>query len=259
MSYINEALKKAQREKDALAAKYSGFLAARREKSKGLRGRPLLWSSLTAVLILLAFAFYSWLDSRGPETTSASKGVGPRDASKQEALLDGKDLYDRARRLQKSGRSREARRLYQKALTIDPQNVHAVNNIGVTFLQERNFPEARKRFEDSMRLQPDYVDPHYNLACLHRFRRGTVGAGIGLGAPQFVAASLNHAGQVQPQRLTGRPVGPENAMVQVLNHHLIGQAVEDGLPASKGFLELLNPLFPSLVHWRRVHDRRPLE
>jgi tetratricopeptide (TPR) repeat protein len=166
MSYINEALKKAQREKDDLAAKYRGFLAARREKSKGLRGRPLLWSSLIVVLILLAFALHSWLDSRGPETSSASKGVSPRDASKQEALLEAKHLYDRARRLQKRGRSREARRLYQKALTLDPQNVSAVNNIGVTFLQERNFPEARKRFEDAMRLQPDYVDPYYNLACL---------------------------------------------------------------------------------------------
>ena len=173
MSYINEALKKAQREKDALAAKYSGFLAARREKRKGFRGRPLLWTSLIVVLILLAFVLHSWLDSRGPETTSASKGVNPRDASKQKALLDGKDLYDRARRFQKSGRSREARRFYQKALTLDPQNIHAVNNIGVTFLQERNFTEARKSFEEAMRLQPDYVDPYYNLACLYAIQGKT--------------------------------------------------------------------------------------
>ncbi|MBW2311126.1 MAG: tetratricopeptide repeat protein [Deltaproteobacteria bacterium] len=173
MSYINEALKKAQREKDALAAKYSGFLAARRKKGKGLRGRPFLWSTLIVALIMLAFVLHSWLDSRGTETTSASKGVSPRDASKKEVLLDGKDLYERARRLQKSGRSREARRLYLKALTLDPQNVQAVNNIGVTFLQERNFIEARKRFEDAVRLQPDYVDPHYNLACLYAIQGDT--------------------------------------------------------------------------------------
>ncbi len=173
MSYINEALKKAQREKDALAAKYSGFLAARREKRKGLRGRPLWWTSLVVVLILLAFVFYSWLDSRGPDTTSASKGVSPQGASKQEAVLDAKDLYERARRFQKSGRSREARRLYQRTLTLDPSNVHAVNNIGVTFLQERNFTEARKSFEDAMRLQPDYVDPYYNLACLYTIQGDT--------------------------------------------------------------------------------------
>ena len=173
MSYINEALKKAQREKDALAARYSGFLAARREKRKGLRGRLLRWTSLIVILILLAFVIHSWLDSRGPETTSAAKGVSPQVASKQEAVLDAKDLYDRARRFQKSGRSREARRLYQRTLTLDPHNVHAVNNIGVTFLQERNFTEARKSFEDAMRLQPDYVDPYYNLACLYAIQGDT--------------------------------------------------------------------------------------
>ena len=173
MSYINEALKKAQREKDALAAKYSGFLAARKERGKGLRRRPLLWTSVIVVLILLAFALHSWLDSRGQETTSASKVVSQRDTSKQEALLDAKDLYDRARRFQKSGRLREARRFYQKALTLDPQNIHAVNNIGVTYLQERNFTEARKSFEDAMRLQPDYVDPYYNLACLYAIQGDT--------------------------------------------------------------------------------------
>jgi tetratricopeptide (TPR) repeat protein len=173
MSYINEALKKAQREKDALAAKYSGFFAARKEKRKGLRRRPLLWTSVVGILILLAFVLHSWLDSRGPETTSASKGVSPRDTSKQEALLDAKDLYDKARRFQKSGRLREARRFYQKALTLDPHNIHAVNNIGVAFLQERNFPEARKSFEDAMLLQPDYVDPYYNLACLYAIQGDT--------------------------------------------------------------------------------------
>jgi tetratricopeptide (TPR) repeat protein len=173
MSYINEALKKAQREKDALAAKYSGFLAARKEKRKGLWGRPLLWTSLIAVLILLAFILHSWLDSRGPEMPSASKRAITQGASRHEALLDAKDLYDRARRFQKSGRSREARRFYQKALTLDPHNIHAVNNIGVTFLQERNFTEARKSFEDAIRLQPDYVDPYYNLACLYAIQGDT--------------------------------------------------------------------------------------
>ncbi len=167
MSYINEALKKAQREKDALAARYSSFLAARREKRKASRGRKLWWTSLVVILILLAFGLYSWLDSRGPERTSASKNAIPQGDSKQEAAVDAKDLYDRARRFQKSGRSREARELYRKALALDPQNVHAVNNIGVAFLQERNFTEARKSFEDAVRLQPDYVDPYYNMACLY--------------------------------------------------------------------------------------------
>jgi tetratricopeptide (TPR) repeat protein len=173
MSYINEALKKAQREKEALAERYSGFLAARREKKKGLRGKKLWWSSLSVVLILLAFALYSWLDSRSPETTSALKRAIPQGSSKQGSVSESKDLYDRARRFQKSGRSREARRLYKRTLALDSNNVHALNNIGVTFLREKNFTEARKSFEDAMRLQPDYVDPYYNLACLYAIQGNT--------------------------------------------------------------------------------------
>jgi tetratricopeptide (TPR) repeat protein len=173
MSYINEALKKAQREKDALAARYSSFLEARREKRRGSRGRQLWWSSLIVILILLAFGLYSWLDSRGPEMKSASKKVILRGDLKQEAAVNAKDLYERAMRLQKSGRLRDARSFYRKALALDPQNVKAVNNIGVSFLQERNFTEARKSFEDAMRLQPDYVDPYYNLACLYTMQGDT--------------------------------------------------------------------------------------
>ncbi len=48
-----------------------------------------------------------------------------------------------------------------------------MNNIGVTFLQERNFTEARKSFEDAAQLQPDYVDPYYNLACLYAIQGDT--------------------------------------------------------------------------------------
>jgi len=173
MSYINEALKKAQKEKDALAARYGSFLAARREKGKGSKGRPIWWTSLIVLLILLAFGLYSWLDSRGPDTTSVSKKVIPHGDLKQKAAVDAKALYERARRLQKSGRSREAKSFYEKALALDSQNVHAVNNIGVTFLQERNFTEARKSFEDAVRLQPDYVDPYYNLACLYAIQGDT--------------------------------------------------------------------------------------
>jgi Tfp pilus assembly protein PilF len=40
-------------------------------------------------------------------------------------------------------------------------------------LQEKNFTEARKSFEDAMRLQPDYVDPYYNLACLYAIQGDT--------------------------------------------------------------------------------------
>jgi tetratricopeptide (TPR) repeat protein len=173
MSYINEALKKAQREKDALNAKYSSFLAARRENKKALGGRQLLWTFTIVAFILLAFGVYSWLDSSGSETTSASKSATPQGTSIKKPVFDEKELYDKARRFQKAGHSREARHLYRKVISLDPHNVLAINNIGVTFLQERNFTEAQKSFEDAMQLQPDYVDPYYNLACVYAMQGDT--------------------------------------------------------------------------------------
>ncbi|MFW6147339.1 MAG: TPR end-of-group domain-containing protein [Thermodesulfobacteriota bacterium] len=172
MSYINEALKKAQREKDAISAKYSGFLAARREKKKPLSSRALWWIPSIVVVIFLAFALYSWLDP-GPETTSAIKRDIPQGASRQRAVLDAQDIYARAQRFQKAGRSTEARNLYRTVISIDPNHVSALNNIGVTFLQEKNFINARKSFEDAMRLHPNYVDPYYNLACLYAIQGDT--------------------------------------------------------------------------------------
>ena len=63
MSYINEALKKAQREKDALYLKYTGILSARGKDKKALSGR-LLWVFILCVTgIFLAFGTYSWLNT----------------------------------------------------------------------------------------------------------------------------------------------------------------------------------------------------
>jgi tetratricopeptide (TPR) repeat protein len=173
VSYINEALKKAQKEKDALAARYSSFFAARKEKGRDSRHRRVWWIPLAIILILLAFGLYSWLDSRGPSAISVSKKAISKAAPKQETTTDTEDLYERARDFQKSGRSREARSLYRRALALDLQNARAVNNIGVTFFQERNFAEAKNSFEDAIKLQPDYVDPYYNLACLYAVQGDT--------------------------------------------------------------------------------------
>jgi tetratricopeptide (TPR) repeat protein len=170
MSYIHEALKKAQQEREALAGKYSGFISARREHKKILKGRLLWWASLLIVLVLFAFGFYSWLGSTAPNTIPASKDRGPQVASTQRAALSAEELYHRARGLQKSGRLKEARRLYQRALTLNPTDVRVLNNIGVTYIQEGNYQEALKSFENALQLKPEYVDSCYNLACVYAMR-----------------------------------------------------------------------------------------
>jgi len=62
MSYIHEALNKAQKERDAHHGKYSGILSKGRKKKGAFSRRPVLWISLAIIVICIAFAYYSWLD-----------------------------------------------------------------------------------------------------------------------------------------------------------------------------------------------------
>jgi hypothetical protein len=68
MSHINEALRKAQKDRDAHSLEYTGFLSSRKEEKRTFWRRALLWSSVLLILILLAFTSYSWWDSRGQKT-----------------------------------------------------------------------------------------------------------------------------------------------------------------------------------------------
>ena len=168
MSYIHEALKKAQKEKDAKYPKYQRIFLAPRGKRGIFAVRPVWLASL--FVILLAFALYSLLDFTGKKTIPAPKNVRPEQNPGLKIVENAKDLYDRARHFHKIGRLKDARRLYQKALMLDKGHVYTLNNLGVIYIQEGNYSEARKSLENAVRLKPEYVDPYYNLACLHALK-----------------------------------------------------------------------------------------
>ncbi len=165
MSYIHEALLKAQKEKDARHPKYREIFFSPGKKTGVLSLRPAWLISL--FVILLAFTLYSWLHLGGKKTLSAPKNPKSEVSPKSEIPVSAKDLYDRASHFYKIGRLKDARRLYQKALMIDPSHVHALNNLGVIYVQEGNYSEAKKSLEDAIQQKPEYVDPYYNLACLY--------------------------------------------------------------------------------------------
>ena len=101
------------------------------------------------------------------KTLSAPKNPKPEVSHRSEISVSAKDLYDRASHFYKIGRLKDARRLYQKTLMVDPSHVHALNNLGVIYVQEGNYSEAKKSLEDAIQQKPEYVDPYYNLACLY--------------------------------------------------------------------------------------------
>ena len=162
MSYIHEALKKAQKERDGRYKEYSGLLSARGEETRFFTSRAVWWSSLLLIFILLAFGSYSWFHSKERQTHATT--------SEPESVINAKAFYNRARIFHKSDRLQDARRLYQKTLRLDPGYVDALNNLGVIYIHEKDYPAAQSSLEKAIRLKPGYVDPYYNLACLYALR-----------------------------------------------------------------------------------------
>jgi len=168
MSYIHEALQKAQKEKDVSFPKYKRILL-------GTKGKPGIFFSRTVWLIslfviLLAFTFYSWFDFKNKKTIPTPENQKTVVSYKAVASANGADFYERARYLQKIGRLKEAQRLYKQSLILKPDNVFILNNLGVIYIQQKNYSKARNSLESAIRLKPEYVDPYYNLACLYALK-----------------------------------------------------------------------------------------
>ena len=172
MSYIHEALLKAQKEKDASHPRYQRTLL-------GTAGKPGIFSGKVAWMIgfgviLLAFALYSWLDFRDKKAVPAPQVLSPEALSRAEDNAKAEEYYETARHLQNTGRLEDAKRLYRKTLMLDPGSVYALNNLGVLYMQDKSYAEAQNSFEHAIQQRPDYVDPYYNLACLHALKGETI-------------------------------------------------------------------------------------
>ncbi len=194
MSFIHEALKKAQKEKDARYRKYDGIVSTPGYKPRLFSGKAL-WL-ISFLVISLAFAAYLWLPSKRiqprirepamPEATQQSpphpnplprggegrvRGASQKLSGKHpEGVTDAATLYEKARLFQKSGRLQEAKRLYEETLSLDPDYLDALNNLGVIHIHDKNYSAARAFFAKAIRLKSDYVDAYYNLACLHALK-----------------------------------------------------------------------------------------
>jgi tetratricopeptide (TPR) repeat protein len=168
MSYIHEALQKAQKEKDGRFPKYKRILL-------GSKGKPGIFFSRTVwvislIVILLAFTFYSWFDFKYKKTLSAPKNQETVASHKIEASVNFVKFYERAKYFQKIGRLKEAEGFYKQALALEPDNIFVLNNLGVIYIQQRNYLKARNSLESAIRIKPEYVDPYYNLACLYSLK-----------------------------------------------------------------------------------------
>jgi Flp pilus assembly protein TadD len=79
-------------------------------------------------------------------------------ASSQDEVQFG---IDAARR----GLWNEARFRFQKAVTIDPDNAEALNNLAISLEQQGAFERAREAYEKALKLKPDsvYIQQNFDL------------------------------------------------------------------------------------------------
>jgi tetratricopeptide (TPR) repeat protein len=85
----------------------------------------------------------------------------------KQRFAEAKILFTQALERQREGKLDEAKKIYRKVVEVDQHNVLAFNNLGVIYMSEKNYKRAIMRFNDALNIKPDYVDAHYNLACLY--------------------------------------------------------------------------------------------
>ncbi len=203
MSYINDALRKAQRERDGRYERFGGIITAGPERPGQPRKRRVAVGVTVMLLVLipagLLLAVYV-LQQPSP----VKKGTFPHVAAGKSAMLqtatppaarevvpegtvskgppaettavtaDGKPLrgeaelrYQEALSAQRQGDVPKAEALYQRVLKLDPGDVRALNNLGVILMGQKKRERAIALFSKAIVLKKDYVDPYYNLACLY--------------------------------------------------------------------------------------------
>lgn len=200
MSYINDALKRAQQDKDNLYSRYGGIIAQSPEHAarSGIRRAVAVVSvmlALAAVLIWMTVNGSFVLPFAGKKELPLQAGAGAEPAQKPEVvqtapgessraaaspagttsppLPDAQTLYQEALAAQRNKKTAVAEWLYRRVLAIDARHVEAMNNLGVLYLAQGKQDQALEMFNQAISRKTDYADPYYNLSCLFAQRKNT--------------------------------------------------------------------------------------
>lgn len=170
MSYINEALKKAQKERDTRYFRYAHLVdGGRGRQPPRIRNVPrYLLPPLIVISMIIAVYFWSPFSTGGIDHPGKPKVVGMIKPPRTEVSTES--LYGRAVRLYKEGRFHEAEKVYRELLELDPGYVDALNNLGIIYIHHRDYRAAVRHFKKAIRLKPLYAEPYYNLACLYTIK-----------------------------------------------------------------------------------------
>jgi len=188
MSHINDALKKAQEEKDSVYRKYGRIISAPSD-GKTVKKRQWLAATLFTSIILLVSGFFLARYSTVPPDVGGDKVASVEKIIRKERIIQREEkapppvvsekpvttdsLYQKALGYQRKNVLDRAERLYEDILKRDPVFVFALNNLGVIYMGTKRDEEAKAMFERAIERSDGYVDPYYNLACIYS-KRGDV-------------------------------------------------------------------------------------
>ena len=182
MSYITDALKRAQKARDERYLPYRDIISTRPRRRVRGRKRLILGVSLASLVLLASTAFSliayfgqeGGLEPRrpvssGPAVLQAKLSAAasqPARLAPEDPARDAEILFQAGLRRQQAGDLADAEALYRKAVESDPGNLHALNNLGVLCMLQRRDSEAIELFNMLIDTRGDWSDPYYNLACL---------------------------------------------------------------------------------------------
>jgi tetratricopeptide (TPR) repeat protein len=187
MSYINDALRRAQKERDGRYERFSGIITPGLSEPRQSQKRRLAGVKAIVLFFLVAAGLLLTLYVRY-QPSSMDKGILPPVVAERPAALPftapqeasatvqggtapqaapAEVRYKEALSAQRSGDHKRAEALYREVLALDPDHVRALNNLGVLCMAEQKEEQAIVLFGKAIVLKRDYVDPYYNLACLY--------------------------------------------------------------------------------------------
>lgn len=195
MSYINQALKKAQKEKDAGRVSYIGSIGRSRSSSEMAQRKGYIYVVLAGILLVAGGIYYivNGTGGKGAEMAATPAAIEhatdvqkeTRDSESQKKSIieekittapemgikdktDTREVqYKKAVLLLKEKRVKEAEAIYIEILGGDPGHIASLNDIGALYLHEGRFSDAIINLEKAVRLKPSFVTPCYNLACAY--------------------------------------------------------------------------------------------
>ncbi|HEY0651781.1 MAG TPA: tetratricopeptide repeat protein, partial [Chryseosolibacter sp.] len=81
------------------------------------------------------------------------------------------ELYDKAEEARYSGNYDSAEYYYRKILADDPENLDALNGIGILSINRQHYDQAVNQFEDALRIDPDFKFARYNKALTFYYQK----------------------------------------------------------------------------------------